>query len=120
VFAVLLFANAAFADITLTDKGSATSHLKKQPLDRSGSKAANDAKRAAKHARHGHSGLMPISQSFHPIALSTGAISLIDAGGLKYFINTDVTFTTSSSASGAASEASYTHQIAASTSAAAR
>ncbi|MDR3389557.1 MAG: hypothetical protein P4L92_21130 [Rudaea sp.] len=48
---------------------------------------------------------------------STGAQSLVDASGLKYFINTDITFSTSSSASGAMSEASYTHAVAATTSA---
>ncbi|HVR09231.1 MAG TPA: hypothetical protein VMW75_14370 [Thermoanaerobaculia bacterium] len=48
---------------------------------------------------------------------ATGSIALIDAQGLKYFINTDITFSTSSSASGAMSEASYTHAVAASTSA---
>src|SRR5436305_2229814 len=47
----------------------------------------------------------------------TGSIALIDSGGLKYFINTDITFSTSSSASAAMSEASYTHAVAASTSA---
>src|SRR5262245_35235810 len=48
-------------------------------------------------------------------AAATGSIGLIDASGVKYFINTDITFSTSSSASGAMSEASYTHAVAAST-----
>jgi hypothetical protein len=48
---------------------------------------------------------------------ATGSVSLIDNEGLKFFINTDITFSTSSSASAAASEASYTHAVAASTSA---
>lgn len=52
----------------------------------------------------------------HPGA-ATGSIALIDSQGLKFFINTNITFSTSSSASGAASEASYTHAVAASTSA---
>ncbi len=38
---------------------------------------------------------------------ATGSVSLIDSGGLKWFIDTSITFSTSSSASGAASEASY-------------
>jgi hypothetical protein len=42
--------------------------------------------------------------------------ALTDAHGLKYFINTAITFATSSSASGAASEASFTHPVVASTS----
>jgi len=46
---------------------------------------------------------------------ATGSKALIDASGLKYFINTDITFSTSSSASGAMSEASYTHAVAATT-----
>jgi hypothetical protein len=48
---------------------------------------------------------------------ATGSVGLIDNQGLKYFINTDITFSTSSSASAAMSEASYTHAVAASTSA---
>lgn len=46
-----------------------------------------------------------------PILPATGSQSLIDAGGLKYFINTNITFSTTSSASGAVSEASYTHAV---------
>jgi hypothetical protein len=46
---------------------------------------------------------------------ATGSIGLIDASGLKYFINTNITFTTSSSASGAMSEASYTAAVNATT-----
>jgi len=44
---------------------------------------------------------------------ATGSVSLVDACGLKYFINTNITFSTSSSASGAMSEASFTgpHQV---------
>jgi hypothetical protein len=45
-----------------------------------------------------------------------GGASLIDASGLEFFINTDVTFTTSESASGSASDATYTQAVAASTS----
>src|ERR1700726_819572 len=54
-------------------------------------------------------------RSHHPGG-ATGSQSLIDSSGLKYFINTDITFSTSSSASGAASEASYTAAVAATTS----
>lgn len=45
-----------------------------------------------------------------------GSISLIDASGLEFFINTDVTFATSFSASGAAMDATYTTVVAATTS----
>jgi len=48
---------------------------------------------------------------------ATGSQALIDASGVKYFINTNITFSTSSSASAAMSEASYTHAVAATTSA---
>ena len=54
-------------------------------------------------------------RSHHPGG-ATGSQALVDSQGLKYFINTNITFSTSSSASGAASEASYTHAVAASTS----
>lgn len=46
---------------------------------------------------------------------ATGSQALVDLSGLKYFINTNITFSTSSSASGAMSEASYTHAVAATT-----
>ncbi|MGB0133056.1 hypothetical protein [Dokdonella sp.] len=47
----------------------------------------------------------------------SGEINLTDQSGLEYFINTNVTFSTTSSASGAASEASYVGPVAATTSA---
>ena len=60
--------------------------------------AANRAKRDAKRNRTGKFGaLRPTAQSFHPRALATGSISLIDSSGLKYFINTNITFSTTSS-----------------------
>ena len=86
-------------------------------VDRAALHAANLAKRAAKRARHGHGIHTIVGQQFHLAPNATGSVQLIDAGGLKYFINTNITFSTSSSASGAASEASYTHAIVASTSA---
>jgi hypothetical protein len=46
----------------------------------------------------------------------TGEQALIDSSGLEYFINSDITFSTSSSASGAASEATYTAAVSATTS----
>lgn len=46
---------------------------------------------------------------------ATGSVALIDNSGFKWFINTDITFSTSSSASAAMSEASYTHAVAATT-----
>lgn len=47
--------------------------------------------------------------------LATGSQALVDGSGLEYFINTNITFSTSSSASAAMSEASYTGPVAATT-----
>src|SRR5664279_5592330 len=71
------------------------------------------AREAAKKARH-HGGRSALSV---PKPKATGSVALIDNSGLKYFINTNITFSTTSSASGAASEASFTGPIVASTSA---
>src|SRR5260221_10265831 len=113
--AALLFAHALFADITLTDKQS-TLRMIKSPTkaDRDALRAANLAKKLAKKARHTHSGGLQ-AESYRIAENATGSVQLIDAAGLKYFINTNITFTTSSSDSGAASEASYVGPIAAST-----
>lgn len=46
---------------------------------------------------------------------ATGSVTLTDLSGVEYFINTDITFSTSSSASGAMSEASYANAVAATT-----
>lgn len=46
---------------------------------------------------------------------ATGSQALIDNSHLEWFINTNITFTTSSSASGAVSEASYTQAVNATT-----
>lgn len=48
--------------------------------------------------------------------LGSGSQSFVDASGLEFFINTDITYSTSSSASAAASEASYTGPVIATTS----
>ena len=48
-------------------------------------------------------------------AASTGSKALVDQGHMKWFVNTDITFATTSSASGAMSEASFTAPVAAST-----
>lgn len=46
---------------------------------------------------------------------ATGSRRLVDGDGVEYFVNTNITFSTSSSASGAMSEASYTHNVSATT-----
>jgi len=81
-----LLASAALAEITITDH--------------------NAMLRQQRHAAR-HSAIPP---------LATGSHALVDAGGVQYFINDDITFSTSSSASGAMSEASYTQSVAATTS----
>ncbi len=50
-----------------------------------------------------------------PAPKTLGGIHLTDSGGLEYFVNSNVTFHTTSSASGAASDAAYTHPVAADT-----
>jgi uncharacterized repeat protein (TIGR01451 family) len=90
--------------------GSRVTPVQKQQL-----RDANKAKRDAKRSRTGKP-LRASSDSFSAHADATGSVQLIDSAGLKYFINTNITFSTSSSASGAASEASYTNAIVASTS----
>jgi uncharacterized repeat protein (TIGR01451 family) len=94
-----------------------TETTKLSPEARAAIIAANKAKRDAKHKKqHPTGSTAGLSHPLHPELTATGSISLIDAAGLKYFINTDITFTTTSSASGAASEASYTGPVIASTS----
>jgi uncharacterized repeat protein (TIGR01451 family) len=132
VFAVsllLLWSSSLSADISLTDRaslkrvvtnGTGTVRTTKLPpaelaAQRAATKAANEAKKDAKRKKRGGTTSHLASQALR--ADATGSVSLIDASGLKYFINTNITFSTSSSASGAASEASYTGPIVASTSA---
>jgi uncharacterized repeat protein (TIGR01451 family) len=95
---------------------SQTAHVKLTPAEKQAIRDANKAKHAAKvaarHKLHLRGGVS--ASEVH--AMSTGSISLVDSSGLQYFINTDITFSTSSSASGAASEASYTGPVVASTS----
>lgn len=113
---ILLFATAAFADVAVTDRGSTARIISgNNAATHAAAVAANNAKRAAKRARHTHSGV--VGQEFHLAPNATGSVALIDSGGLKYFINTNITFSTTSSASAAMSEASYTHAVPASTSA---
>ncbi len=54
-------------------------------------------------------------QGDHVLPHATGSQGLVDAAGMKWFVNTDITFSTSSSASAAMSEASYQHPVTAST-----
>lgn len=92
--ALALLAGAASADVTRLEHRGAARRMEKQ----------------AKEAR----GL--VGRAAGSLAPRTGEQSLIDASGFEYFINTDITFATTSSASGAASEASYTGSVDADTS----
>jgi hypothetical protein len=100
---ILLFsATALRADVTLTDRQAVEKEARKK-LPQS-EKILLRTQQAAGRT----TGVMP---------MATGSQSLIDNSGLKWFFDTNITFSTSSSASGAASEASYTHAVDATTSA---
>jgi len=72
--------------------------------------------RTLRQGLHAKTGVVKPGEKPHvPANRATGSQGLIDASGLKYFINTNITFSTTSSASGAMSEASYTHAVAATT-----
>ncbi|MDO9042136.1 MAG: hypothetical protein Q7U64_07330 [Desulfocapsaceae bacterium] len=77
----------------------------------------NEAKAKALKDKDGSYRLNAQAVAGDGVELATGSKSLIDQGGLEWFVNTDITFATSSSASAAVSEASFTHAVAASTSA---
>jgi uncharacterized repeat protein (TIGR01451 family) len=130
VAVMLLSSSVLLADISFTDRSSTSRALSEQSVRRpkaadansdraarqAASRAENQAKKDAKRAKRSHrTGLTPVSKSLHPRATATGSIALIDASGLKYFIDTNITFTTLSSASGSASEASYTAAVSATT-----
>ena len=102
----LFTASAVMADVSILDVRAA----------RKSAKSAAAKAAMAKGAK-GTKGLTPAADKSHPgrPGGATGSQALIDASGLKYFINTNITFSTTSSASGAMSEASYTHAVAAST-----
>jgi hypothetical protein len=127
---LILPASALFADVALTDKGATMRAMARSadalsaihkvanitPAEKAAIRAANAAKRAAKRARqHSHGGGRIVPSAIRIAPNATGSVGLIDASGLKFFINTNITFSTSSSASAAASEASYTHSVAATT-----
>lgn len=59
--------------------------------------------------------LLPLLLLSLPAFAATGSVSLTDANHLQYFFNDALTYTTTLSASGAASEASYTASVSAST-----
>ncbi|HEX7139511.1 MAG TPA: DUF11 domain-containing protein [Vicinamibacterales bacterium] len=108
--AAVLIAAPLLADVSLTDKDAAVRGLARQ--SGAAAKAASKAISPTSKGNHSNASKKP-TKGVTPFA--TGSIQLVDAGGLKYFINSNITFSTSSSASAGASEASYTHAVAAST-----
>ncbi|MGA8807165.1 MAG: DUF11 domain-containing protein [Thermoanaerobaculia bacterium] len=110
------------ADISITDRSSTLRFLADPSILRPANKPAADraarqaAKKEKREARRLGNHQTSSALSFHPRATATGSLSLTDVSGLKYFINTDITFSTTKSASGAASSASYIGPVAATTS----
>lgn len=94
--ALALLAGAASADVTRLEHRNVAKRL---------DKATKEVQGVVGRASGG---------SIHPSA--TGSQALTDSSGFEYFINTNITFATTSSASGAASEASYTGPVNADTS----
>lgn len=97
------FATQALAEVSITDRGVM--------VRRQQARAEMKAEKSHHRTVTGPAGRINVG------VLGTGGVTLIDASGLKYFINENITFATTSSASGAMIEASYTHAVAASTSA---
>jgi len=94
----LAMAMSALADVSITDSSNMQRAWRQQKADEKLNKQ-----------RHRSEG--PTSS-----AEATGSATLTDSLGVQYFFNTNITFATSSSASGAASEASYTGPVNATTS----
>jgi uncharacterized repeat protein (TIGR01451 family) len=110
---VFLSASILSADISVTDR-SATLRMLSGVSER---QSKSESKKARKQHRLQAAGLS--FQPLHPHTTGTGDISLIDASGLQYMINTNITafgpFSSGSSASAGASEANFTAPVVAST-----
>lgn len=116
--ALLFLCQAASADISLTDRSSVARLLSRDSAAHpAGVSSQARSGRAGKQAK-GELTAASQDKSTEPgfVDNATGSITLIDSGNFEYFINTNITFATSSSASGAASEASYTGPVSATTS----
>lgn len=97
-----LLSRGLLADVTATD---VTAWKAQQ-------RAANEQKKVERRLRRPQP-----DPSGRVSALSTGSQRLVDSSGLEYFINTNITASSASSASGAMSDASYTGPVQATTSA---
>jgi uncharacterized repeat protein (TIGR01451 family) len=113
ILALLAAAGSASADVYVSDADSMAAATKVQAHPNPSGAQAAKRTHVLKSGEKLHRGV-PLSE-VTPNA--TGSVQLVDSGGLKYFINTNITFSTSSSASGAMSEASYTAPVLATTSA---
>jgi hypothetical protein len=103
-FLMLAFLGSVlYADVTLTDQGLIRGKQKK--LEKMQKRIKNNAWSASSDIRT--QGLVA--------PMATGFASLIDNDDVKWFINTNITFSTTSSGSGAMSEASYITAVMAST-----
>lgn len=111
LFVVLaLTAPIVRADVSFVEQASVAAHLARR------SEAEAESKEAAKKTHTWRNVRSVSGKTTVLLPTFAGAQSLVDASGLKYFINTDITFATTSSASGAVSEASYVAPVVATTS----
>ena len=94
---------ALYADVALLDHR----HVRNQQIKLE--------KLLKRHPGSGVRGSHNVGGQGFVMPMATGSEPLIDNDGMKWFINTNITFSTTSSASGAMSEAEYTHAVAAST-----
>lgn len=108
ILPLLLCASYAHADVYVLDSDTIKSASKAKVANAAGLRTSPTHAKPGEKAKRG----VPIGT----VSIqATGSQGLIDASGVKYFINTNITFSTSSSASAAMSEASYTHAVAATT-----
>jgi uncharacterized repeat protein (TIGR01451 family) len=109
---VFLSASVLSADVSITDRSATLRAMSAV----SNNQAKRDLKKAHRHSLQTSAGS---SGRLRPHATATGSIMLVDASGLQYFIDTNITsfgaFSSGSSASAGASEASYAAPVVAST-----
>jgi|GEM_PF-2579619 len=95
--------------------GVGIAHAQVTRGDTSSPSASSDAGKTDKTDKWAQRGVSTMSGDGKVKAKATGSQTAIDAQGLKYFINTNITFSTTSSASAAMSEASFQNAVPAST-----
>lgn len=105
-----LWASLAMADVTLTQRKEARAGKKAER------QAARQQARAARPPKNANAARRRARSERTNSTQNIGSIGLIDGSGLQWFLNTDITFSTSSSASAAMSDATYTTSVTATTS----